>query len=414
MYKNLISNFTALALVQITNYLIPLATVPYLIRVIGIEYFGRISFAQACVSFFIILSDYGFNLNSTRSIALAKGDKLELSKIASSTIITKALITLAAIIIYTALCLTIPRFQADLIFYLTAFFLVIGQATIPMWFFQGIEEMKIITYLNLIAKTIALVLIFLLVNERQDYLFVLPLFAIGNFLSGLLGLYIMFSIKKINLVVCSQKDVKKLLRDGFPIFSSNLIVTFYTSSSLIILSFFANDLQIGYYGIGEKIMQAIRQLCGIFSQSIFPKVCQLAQASHSRLKMMWRKILIPSFGFLLTLIISIYLFSDAIVLILTGAYNSDVSDLIKILVFVPAIVFTNIPTYQTLLAYDLQKVVLRVLLYSTFIGFSLNILLCFYFEALGAAVALLATEILISTGFLISLEKFYKHYSILS
>ncbi|MGA8298128.1 MAG: oligosaccharide flippase family protein [Terriglobales bacterium] len=42
------------------NYLVPLAVLPYLVRVLGIERYGLIAFAQSFAQYFVVLTDYGF------------------------------------------------------------------------------------------------------------------------------------------------------------------------------------------------------------------------------------------------------------------------------------------------------------------------------------------------------------------
>ena len=67
--KTLVSNFTWLAILKIIGYLVPLITLPYLSRVIGVDGFGKIAFAAAIMVFIETFVDFGFNYTATRDIA---------------------------------------------------------------------------------------------------------------------------------------------------------------------------------------------------------------------------------------------------------------------------------------------------------------------------------------------------------
>ena len=84
--KKLISNVLTLSIVQGLNYLLPLITIPYLIKVIGIEKFGLLAFATVIISYFQTLIDYGFNLNATKNVALNRYNVIKLSEIFSAVI----------------------------------------------------------------------------------------------------------------------------------------------------------------------------------------------------------------------------------------------------------------------------------------------------------------------------------------
>ena len=101
--KRVLTNFLSLSVLQGTNLLLPLITFPYLVRVLGIEKFGLISFALATVAYFEIITDYGFDLSATRQISINRNNKEKIVSVYSAVLSIKAILSLVSLVLLTIL-----------------------------------------------------------------------------------------------------------------------------------------------------------------------------------------------------------------------------------------------------------------------------------------------------------------------
>ena len=84
---------------------------------------------------------------------------------------------------------------------IVSFSVCIGEVLFPIWFFQGIEKMKYITFINIISKCFFILLIIIFVNDKNDYLYI-PIFtALGNGVGALYSFYILLFKEKIKIVL---------------------------------------------------------------------------------------------------------------------------------------------------------------------------------------------------------------------
>jgi len=111
--KTLLENFLSLSFLQVANYILPLVTLPYLIRVLGPEKFGLIAFAQAFIGYFQILTNYGFNLSATREISINREDKDKVSEIFSSVMIIKIFLFIFSLLIILFIVFFFDKFRGD-------------------------------------------------------------------------------------------------------------------------------------------------------------------------------------------------------------------------------------------------------------------------------------------------------------
>lgn len=396
--KKIAGNFISLVAIQGTNFLLPLIVLPYLIGVLGMARVGIVSLAQAFVMYWIMFTDYGFNLSTTRDISIHKADKSKLSEIVSNTIITKSILCIAALIGYISFVLIVPMFAAHAILYFLTFFMLVGQALLPVWFFQGVEQMKFLTYANLISKVVAAMLIFILIKAPADYVYVGLFYGLGNIISGIMGLWLMFSRFGIRFHIPAAYSLKVELKKGWYIFLSHFSINLYSNSNIFILGFFASDVLVGYYSVAEKVYSIARQLLVVFFQATYPQACKLITVGHDALLKFFRNFFMPFLLGVIVLCLGIFIFADYVTIFFAKSRVEQISQAIRMLIFVPVIVCINIPAFQTLLAYNHQKSYMLVYIIGSVLNITLNLILAKYFLVNGTILSIVCTEVFITIG----------------
>ena len=148
--------------------------------------------------------------------------------------------------------------------------MVIGEVLFPIWFFQGIEKMRYIAILNIVAKLFFLVAILVFIKSQHDA-FLVPLFnSLGFIIVGLVSLFYIYKEFNISFVWQPYSVLRQYFIKGWHIFLSKLAVTLYSSSNIFVLGLFTNHLLVGYYAIAYKVISALVSLGDIVNQVIFP------------------------------------------------------------------------------------------------------------------------------------------------
>lgn len=270
--SSLVSNFFSLVILQGANYLFPLLTIPYLFRTLGVGNFGLISFATAFVQYFVILTDFGFNLSATKYIAANRDDVEKRDSYFRNVIVAKLLLFLLGLVILLVLINLVDKFSENKAVYLWSYLSVLGAVLTPIWFFQGMEEMKYITKITIITRALAIIPIFIFVKSDADYLFVPFFYAIGSVLAGFIALNVVrkrFGVS-INFAKATLFGIIQCLKESSEYFISRISVSLYTVSNTFILGLVLGNVAVGYYAAAEKLYMAIQSMYGPLNNALYP------------------------------------------------------------------------------------------------------------------------------------------------
>ena len=287
--KRLVSNFFFLSILQAFTYILPLLTLPYLVRVLGVENFGLVMFAQAFIMFFNMLVDYGFNLSATREVSIHRGDKEKLTEIFSSVMSIKFILIGVSFIILSTIVFSFEKFSSHWELYYLTFLIVIGQALFPIWYFQGLEKMKYITIVNITSKLIFTIAIFVYIQNESDYILVPVLNGFGFILSGIIAQYIIFYTFNQTFKFRTLK-LKEHFKNGFHVFLSISSSTVLSVTPILLIGTFFDYTMAGYYSAFDKLVLALKSFFYIINQTFFPRLSKIFTENIEKYKIIWKKL----------------------------------------------------------------------------------------------------------------------------
>ena len=404
--NRLISNFLSLSSMQIANYLVPLINVPYLVRVLGPEKFGLIAFAQAFIQYFILITDYGFNLSATRDISIVRDNKAEVSDIFSAVMVIKTGLMLMSFLALSLLVLSITKFRMEWQIYFLTFGLVVGNVLFPSWLFQGMEKMTLVATLNVLSKTIFTLSVFLFIRSRNDYVYVPGLYSLGLIVAGLVSFWLLINRLGVRPVIPTRRQIIRELKGGWNIFVSTIAISLYTISNPFILGLFTNNTIVGYYSAGEKVVRAAQGLLMSLSQTVYPHISTLASQSREAamdfIRRLFKMFVAPFF------LISLCLFFFASILsnLLLGEQFANSIPVIRILSFIVVIIFvSNLLGIQVMCNLNYESKLKTILIIGGVVNIALLLSLTPRLQQTGAAWAVLLSETYIMVHQFIFLQR---------
>ena len=301
----MVTNFISLVLLQGVNYLLPLISFPFLFRILGVERYGLVTFGYALMQYFVMFTDFGFNLSATKYISQHRQDAQAINTFLNSAMIGRFILCVISFTILVLLISTFEKFRSESMLYMLYFGIIIGNVMFPMWFFQGMENMKYITIFNIVAKSLSFIPFFIFIRGPEDYLFVPICYSVGFILAGLVSIFIVYYKMGMRWYIPSILHIKNALKDSSTYFLSRASTSLFTTSNSFILGLVCGNTAVGYYSAAAKLYQAYNQLLSPFTGVLFPHIAKSRDVAFFK-KVFYRIATINIFSVSLVLLIASY------------------------------------------------------------------------------------------------------------
>ena len=401
-----IQNFLFLGIIQSSNVLISIISMPLLIQSIGVDQFGLVNLALSVIILLNILVGFGYNLSAPREVAVSQQDKESLSHLVSNVFSGKIILAAIATILILVGAFGFNLFQEYQLILVFSSLLLFSEATLPLWFFQGMEKMKLVSIANIFSKLLFLMGIVLFIHSPEQSQWV-------NFMLGFFGLCInlmlLFYIHVFMGIKFYQPELSAIVRslkDNLLLFFSNLASHISINGGLIILSFFSVAETLGMYSLAERVVMVLRLFPALIIQAIFPNASKLYQADPVRfykfLKNVYLRVLLAG----IFISAGTHFAAPWIIKVLSRSDLQESVMYLKILAAVPFLACLNVGNVTLLLVADLKELLFKASWMMCVYMIIVSAILTYYFGGIGLCFGIISTEIIV---FLICLVLLYRH-----
>jgi PST family polysaccharide transporter len=309
--------------------------------------------------------------------------------------------------------LSIPKFKKDWLIYVFTFGMVLGNVLFPVWFFQGMEKMRYITILNILAKGIFTVCIFIFIKKMTDFIYVPLINSLGYLVAGMSSLRIVFKNFAVKFVIPSFENIKHQLKEGWHIFISQVFITGYTNSRIFAVGLFSpNNAITGYYAIAEKLMGIVQTfpLVSVI-QTLYPRLSKIYAENKLKAKFIADKLQRYTTIAYLIICITFFVIAPKVVEIITGSHYVETILAFRLLLI--AVLFINANAFRVnfLLVSDNADIFAKIHLVMGTVGSIMVFLFCYFFSYIGTAISIILIELIVLIQTIMEDKRIWKTYT---
>jgi PST family polysaccharide transporter len=382
--SGLVHNVIALYGVQACTYALPLLTFPYLAHVLGPSGWGTVVFAQAIGVVIASVVEYGFDISASRETSRQRDEPERLSALISGVLGAKILLALACIagaLLSRQWTRQVAPSQA--LFWGSTLWGVC-QGINMLWFFQGLERMRLASALEISGKVLATLSIFVLVHKPDDGWKVMAAQCVGCVIAH--GVTVFLAYRQVGFRWPTPTSVSQALRLGGSMFLFRAVQGLSGSANRLVLGSVAPVAVLGEYAGAERLVRVFQQGLWPVNQALYPRLSHQTQnnAANARRTVRLSLLSLGSVGLVFGMVI--FLAAPQMVHIVLGPdYPQTIPVLRVFALWIPLTAIATVLTFQVLLPNQLDAPFNFVNLTAGIVGIVAALILAPRFQAVGIA-----------------------------
>jgi PST family polysaccharide transporter len=263
----------ALYAVQFVLTILPLITLPWLARVLGPAELGVVVFVQSFSFLLGMLIEFGFQLSATRRIAGERDDRRAMGATVAGVLGAKLALMGIAVAVSVVVLLAVPAFRDDPQLLAFGLAMALLQGLLPLWFFTGLEQLRLTAGIDVTIRLLTAVAIIALVREEGQGMRVLWIWTIGAAISVLILNALMY--RRVPFLRPTADLRRVAFKEGWALFVATAAVSLYTSGTVFMLGLVVSSAQLALFSAAERVVRAAIRATGPISGAAYPRINHL-------------------------------------------------------------------------------------------------------------------------------------------
>ena len=381
---------------QVFNLIGPIIILPYIINKCGLEGLGKISLGMSVAFFLILIVDYSYEIKGIKYISQNRLYTKRIKKYFATAIFNKLLLFTVSASLFLGISFYSKFLCAERLLFLFSLAPVFSQAFNPAWFLQALEKYTSFAAINLLSKAIYLISVLILINSKEDYIYVNLILGCSSFFVNIVFLAVIIKKYRIRFNDISFNQSKIVLKNDFPLCVSQLLLSVKQQAPIFLSGYILNYNIAGQFKVIEQIYSLFRSGIQLYLRYFYSKLCFLIkQEKHAGVNF-WKKYSLFLKLMILAGITFIYFNSEFILTFLNVNYkqNGTILTNFKISLLISFLFSLNLPLEQAMFAYNKNKEYIIVVLIVTVTNVLLSYFLITRLEILGVIFAIIITELM--------------------
>ena len=379
---------------QILTIITPFITAPYISRVLGSSGVGIYSYTNSIAVYFTIFASLGTASYGQREIAMHRDDQEKSSilfwEIELLSIVTTAVVTVAWVFF-------IIVSSEYTVYYEILTISIIAVVFDISWFFSGLELFKYIVIRNTVVKLAGIALLFIFVNTKNDIGIYIAIISLTGILGNIsMWTYLPRLLKKVKFRTLRPfRHLKQTIAYFIPTIAASIYTVLDKTMIGVITK--SSD-QNGYYEQATKIIRMIESLLFSLNTVMSSRQSYLfAEKKYDEMRDKINKSYDYLFGIAIAAMFGLQGIAANFVPWFFGDGYEPVIKLLYVMAPLPLIIcISNVLGCQYLTPSGQRVRSSKGIVTGAIVNFILNLLLIPFYASIGATIASLAAETIIS------------------